>query len=64
MPPKRPNPRPPAPSLIMSRRETPQSVKRFLVVMMVASPPLCRTPQNRGRAVERPCQRVVKCLGS
>ena len=32
MPPNRPNPRPPAPSRIMSRRETPESLSRVLVV--------------------------------
>src|SRR5688572_10194077 len=31
-PPKSPNPRPPAPIRIMSRRETPESLSRFLVV--------------------------------
>ena len=33
MPPKRPKPRPPAPIRIMSRRETPQSLNRLLVVI-------------------------------
>src|ERR1700676_2982059 len=35
MAPKRPNPRPPAPIFIISRRETPQPLSRFLVVMVV-----------------------------
>jgi hypothetical protein len=35
MPPKRPNPRPPAPIRIMSRRETPQSPNRLLVAIVV-----------------------------
>src|SRR5688572_1315997 len=35
MPPRRPKPRPPAPIRIMSRRETPQSLNRLLVRIVV-----------------------------
>src|SRR6266851_4753129 len=38
MPPNRPNPRPPAPIRSMSRRETPQSDNRVLLIMVFAPP--------------------------